>query len=117
MRDAAYELIPFTQRRVLHAKLAEVLSSAASDPPVPANVVAYHWAQSCKLIDESGIDISRLPRVMQVKVVAGFYVIQRQRIAPMKLAFQSIIDSSFGNNSESELPRVKVWQRDQEKKS
>lgn len=54
------------QRRVLHAQLADVLGAAGSEPPVPASIVAYHWAQSCKLPDNSGVDVSEVARVLKV---------------------------------------------------
>lgn len=46
-RDVAYELIPFSQRRSLHAKLAQALENDASSDLVPPSTVAYHWAHSC----------------------------------------------------------------------
>ena len=58
-----YELIPYFQRRSLHAKLAAALEDlrsggAGGDPvvkgfvgdglaPVTASTIAYHWQQSC----------------------------------------------------------------------
>ena len=53
-----YELIPYFQRRSLHAKLAAALEGlrrdgGAGDPvgeglaPVTASTIAYHWQQSC----------------------------------------------------------------------
>ena len=63
-RDVAYELIPFMQRRHLHAKLAEAL--AKSGDTVPAATVAYHWAQSCKASNGKGLDPGESPRLLQV---------------------------------------------------
>ena len=58
-RDVAYELIPFSQRRSMHAKLAAALedvrraaAAAAEGPPaVPATAIAYHWQQSCASVE------------------------------------------------------------------
>ena len=57
-RDVAYELIPFSQRRSMHAKLAAALedvrgaaAAAEGSPPVPATAVAYHWEQSCASVE------------------------------------------------------------------
>ena len=62
-RDVAYELIPFMQRRQLHAKLAEVLGKDGST--VPPTIVAYHWAQSCKASNNKDLDPSQAARIMQ----------------------------------------------------
>ena len=59
----AYELIPYFQRRSLHAKLASALEEVRSNAlaqgsvgqgvldeglaPVAASTIAYHWQQSC----------------------------------------------------------------------
>ena len=62
----AYDLIPFMQRRNLHARLAEVLSEAPSHSGVPATTVAYHWAHSCKSSSSGLVEIAELPRVLKV---------------------------------------------------
>lgn len=46
-RDVAYELIPFSQRRSLHAQLAKALEDDISADLVPPSTVAYHWTHSC----------------------------------------------------------------------
>ena len=46
-RDVAYELIPFSQRRSLHAQLARALEDDVSAGLVPPGIVAYHWTHSC----------------------------------------------------------------------
>lgn len=47
-RDVAYELVPFLQRRTLHAKLAECLEARSDIRPIPASTLAYHWTRSCE---------------------------------------------------------------------
>lgn len=64
-RDVAYELVPFMQRRNLHARLAEALASTLGNPVVPPATVAYHWAQSCRLPAGGGVDPAELPRVLK----------------------------------------------------
>ena len=67
-RDVAYELIPFFQRRALHAKLAEALEGLRSgaggeDPPVAASTIAYHWQQSC-----ATAEVAEWRRAMKVRL-------------------------------------------------
>jgi hypothetical protein len=60
-RDVAYELIPFSQRRSLHAKLAAVLEACRSGSApisgcvaVPPTTIGYHWQQSCATVEVRG---------------------------------------------------------------
>lgn len=46
-RDVAYELIPFSQRRSLHAQLAKALEDDVSADLVPPGIIAYHWTHAC----------------------------------------------------------------------
>lgn len=67
-RDVAYELIPFFQRRGLHAKLAAALEglrsgAAAEGPPVAASTIAYHWQQSC-----ATSEVAEWRRAMKVRM-------------------------------------------------
>ena len=66
-RDVAYDLIPFMQRRNLHARLAEVLSAALPISPVPATTIAYHWAHSSKASNNGDFDYAELPRILKVR--------------------------------------------------
>ncbi|CAL8469391.1 g8932 [Coccomyxa elongata] len=52
-RDVAYELIPFSQRRLLHAELARALEEDGRAGAVPAAILAYHWTHSCAGIEAS----------------------------------------------------------------
>lgn len=47
-QDVANQLIPFSQRRNLHAKLAEAFEASHAVPPVPPAIIAYHWSESCR---------------------------------------------------------------------
>ena len=62
-RDVAYELIPFSQRRSLHAKLAQALENDASADLVPPSTVAYHWTHSC-----AGSEAMHWRRALHVRV-------------------------------------------------
>eukprot|EP00210_Caulerpa_lentillifera_P006470 g6182.t1 len=48
-RDSVNEFVPQSQRRLLHAKVAAVLSSEtyAKAIKIPSTTIAYHWSQSC----------------------------------------------------------------------
>jgi predicted ATPase len=52
-RDVVYEVIPFNQRRLLHARLASALESMLKSVPdfVPRSHVAYHWTNSCASVE------------------------------------------------------------------
>ena len=50
-RDAAYELIPFQQRRALHAQLARALEQGLNLDHVPPSALAYHWSQACRGVE------------------------------------------------------------------
>ena len=50
-RDAAYELIPFQQRRALHAQLAQALEQGLKLDHVPPSALAYHWSQACRGVE------------------------------------------------------------------
>ena len=63
-RDVAYELIPFSQRRSLHGKLAEALGSSAGPDLVPPSTVAYHWTQSC-----AGAEAGHWRRALHVRIL------------------------------------------------
>ena len=60
-RDVAYELIPFSQRRLLHAELARALEEDGRLGAVPAAILAYHWTHSC-----AGIEASEWRRALMV---------------------------------------------------
>ncbi len=64
-RDVAYELIPFSQRRLLHAELARALEEDGRTGAVPAAILAYHWTHSC-----TGIEASEWRRALMVCTVA-----------------------------------------------
>ncbi len=63
-RDVAYELIPFSQRRSLHAKLAQALENDASADLVPPSTVAYHWTHSC-----AGAEAMHWRRALHVRLL------------------------------------------------
>jgi predicted ATPase len=52
-RDVVYEVIPFNQRRLLHARLASALESMLASVPdfVPRSHIAYHWTKSCTSVE------------------------------------------------------------------
>ena len=50
-QDVANSLIPFSQRRNLHFKLAEALEASHTIPPVPAAIIGFHFAESCKHVE------------------------------------------------------------------
>lgn len=50
-RDVAYDLIPFAQRRGLHARLAEALESTL--PRAAAATIAFHYSKSCHSVEGS----------------------------------------------------------------
>jgi hypothetical protein len=60
-RDVAYELIPFSQRRALHAELARTLEEDGRSGCVPATILAYHWTHSC-----AGVEAGEWRRALQV---------------------------------------------------
>ena len=66
-RDVAYELIPYLQRRNMHAKLAAALEEARfaaiadGSLPVPATAGAHHWQKSC-----ASVEIAEWRRTMKV---------------------------------------------------
>ena len=53
-RDIVYEVIPFNQRRLLHARLAEALENRPvlhQSVVVPRSHIAYHWTKSCSNVE------------------------------------------------------------------
>lgn len=50
-RDVAYDLIPFAQRRGLHARLAEALENTL--PRAAAATIAFHYSKSCHSVEGS----------------------------------------------------------------
>ncbi|KAL0052814.1 hypothetical protein WJX82_008196 [Trebouxia sp. C0006] len=48
-RDVAYDLIPFAQRRGLHARLAEALETSL--PRASATTIAFHYSKSCHAVE------------------------------------------------------------------
>lgn len=50
-RDVAYDLIPFAQRRGLHARLAEALETTL--PRASATTIAFHYSKSCHAVEGS----------------------------------------------------------------
>ena len=76
-RDVAYELIPFFQRRALHAKLAEALEGLRSGaggegPPVAASTIAYHWQQSC-----ATSEVAEWRRALKVRLGLTIQILRR----------------------------------------
>ena len=63
-RDVAYELIPFSQRRSLHAQLAKALEDDISADLVPPSTVAYHWTHSC-----AGAEATHWRRALHVRIL------------------------------------------------
>lgn len=48
-RDVVYEMLPFTQRRQLHARLAQTLEAkAAEDSSANLVTIAQHWTAACE---------------------------------------------------------------------
>ena len=45
----AYDLIPFAQRRGLHARLAEALETSL--PRASATTIAFHYSKSCHAVE------------------------------------------------------------------
>lgn len=64
-RDVAYELIPFSQRRALHAELARALEEDGRAGCVPATILAYHWSHSC-----AGVEAGDWRSALQVRWIA-----------------------------------------------
>lgn len=60
-RDVAYELIPYSQRRLLHALLARALEEDGRAGRVVASILAYHWTHSC-----AGVEATEWRRALQV---------------------------------------------------
>ena len=52
----ANSLIPFSQRRNLHFKLAEALEASHTIPPVPAAIIGFHFAESCKHVAMKAVE-------------------------------------------------------------
>lgn len=50
-RDVAYDLIPFAQRRGLHARLAEALETCL--PRAAPATIAFHYSKSCLSVEGS----------------------------------------------------------------
>ena len=50
-RDVAYDLIPFAQRRSLHARLAEALEITL--PRASATTIAFHYSKSCHAVESA----------------------------------------------------------------
>lgn len=50
-RDVAYDLIPFAQRRGLHARLAEALETTL--PRASATTIAFHYSKSCHAVEST----------------------------------------------------------------
>ena len=48
-RDVAYDLIPFAQRRGLHARLAEALETTL--PRASPTTIAFHYSKSCHAVE------------------------------------------------------------------
>lgn len=46
-QDVVYGMIPFNQRRLLHARLATALEKSCKLAVVPMSHIAYHWSKSC----------------------------------------------------------------------
>ena len=63
-RDVAYELIPFSQRRSLHAQLAKALEDDISAYLMPPSTVAYHWTHSC-----AGAEATHWRRALHVRIL------------------------------------------------
>ena len=48
-RDVAYDLIPFAQRRGLHARLADALETSL--PRASPTTIAFHYSKSCHAVE------------------------------------------------------------------
>ena len=66
-RDVAYDLIPFAQRRGLHARLAEALESTL--PRAAAATIAFHYSKSCHSVE--GSEWKRAVKAIQYWEVAA----------------------------------------------
>ena len=60
-RDVAYDLIPFAQRRGLHARLAEALEITL--PRACATTIAFHYSKSCHAVE--GAEWKRAVKAIQ----------------------------------------------------
>jgi predicted ATPase len=58
-RDVVYGMIPFNQRRLLHARLAAALDGARKSAGAAISHIAYHWSKSC-----SGVELVESRRTM-----------------------------------------------------
>ena len=59
--DVAYDLIPFAQRRGLHARLAESLETTL--PRACATTIAFHYSKSCHAVE--GAEWKRAVKAIQ----------------------------------------------------
>ena len=66
-RDVAYDLIPFAQRRGLHARLAEALETTL--PRASATTIAFHYSKSCHAVE--GAEWKRAVKAIQYWEMAG----------------------------------------------
>lgn len=60
-RDVAYDLIPFAQRRGLHARLAEALETTL--PRASATTIAFHYSKSSHAVE--GAEWKRAVKAIQ----------------------------------------------------
>lgn len=59
-RDVVFDMIPITQRRDWHGRLAAAMERLAPDLPLPPSTIAYHWLESC-----AGLEVAQWPRALK----------------------------------------------------
>ncbi len=50
-KDVAYELLPYSTRRDLHAKLAQAYEESKGSQKVAPSRIAFHYSRSCNTVE------------------------------------------------------------------
>ncbi|EIE21630.1 hypothetical protein COCSUDRAFT_56833 [Coccomyxa subellipsoidea C-169] len=113
-RDVAYELIPFSQRRALHADLARALEEDGRAGCVPATILAYHWTHSC-----AGVEAGEWRRALQAVWwwERAAHAAQEEGIDPSEALrlFQradeiaAVLKASYRARSQTQLGHKSLW--------
>jgi predicted ATPase len=89
-RDTIYDMIPFNQRRLLHARLAEALENAApASFSFPRSHIAYHWTKSCVSVE--AVEVERTLRAIRCwKEAAAEMDLQGQYLDAVRFMSKSL---------------------------
>lgn len=68
-QEVVYGMIPYNQRRLLHARLATALEKSSEQTFVPNSHIAYHWSKSCTGVEL--VEPRRTSKAIQYWQMAG----------------------------------------------